>query len=149
MSIMKTILVAVDFSDVTDAVIEAAYDEAMASRGVLKFIHVCAPEPEFVGYGSTPVYNVNVRDKEMLQETKKLEALVRRVEERGVEASSLLVEGPIVDTLLSEIEENDYDMIVTGSHGHGALFNLVVGSVTSALLHHAKVPVLVVPTKKS
>ena len=146
---MKTILVAVDFSDVTDAVVEAACELALDRSEALKFIHVCAPEPEFVGYGSTPVYNVNVREKELILETRKLETLVKRVEDRGVEASSLLVEGPIVDTLLGDIEENDYDIIVTGSHGHGALFNLVVGSVTSALLHHAKVPVLVVPTKKS
>ena len=146
---MKTILVAVDFSDVTDAVVEAAYDQAMASRGVLKFIHVCSPEPDFVGYGSTPVVNVDLREKTLVHETKKLEKMAERMEERGVEASTLLVEGPIVDSLLKEIEENDYDMIVTGSHGHGALFNLVVGSVTSALLHHAKVPVLVVPSERS
>ena len=148
MSTMKTILVAVDFSDVTNAVVEAAYDQAIASRGILKIVHVCSPEPDFVGYGSTPVYNVDVREKTMMLETKKLEKLAERMEERGVEASTLLMEGPIVDSLLGEIEANDYDMIVTGSHGHGALFNLVVGSVTSALLHHAKVPVLVVPTKK-
>ena len=146
---MKTILVAVDFSDVTDAVVEAAYDQAMASRGVLKFVHVCSPEPDFVGYGSTPVVNVDLREKTLVHETKKLEKMAERMEERGVEASTLLVEGPIVDSLLKEIEENDYDMIVSGSHGHGALFNLVVGSVTSALLHHAKVPVLVVPSERS
>ena len=145
---MKTILVAVDFSDVTDAVVEAAYDQAMASRGVLKFVHVCAPEPDFVGYGSTPVYNVDVREKTMVHETKKLEKIAERMEERGVESSTLLLEGPIVESLLSEIGDDKYDMIVTGSHGHGALFNLVVGSVTSALLHHSKVPVLVVPSKK-
>ena len=146
---MKTILVAVDFSDVTDAVVEAAYDQAMASRGVLKFVHVCSPEPDFVGYGSTPVVNVDLREKTLVHETKKLEKMAERMEERGVEASTLLVEGPIVDSLLKEIEENDYDLIVSGSHGHGALFNLVVGSVTSALLHHAKVPVLVVPSERS
>ena len=117
---MKTILVAVDFSDVTDAVVEAAYDQAMASRAVHKFFYVCSPEPDFVGYGSTPVYNVNVREKTMVQETRKLEKLAERMEERGVEASATLLEGPIVDTLLSEIETNDYDMIIAGSRDNSS-----------------------------
>ena len=148
MATMKTILVAVDFSDVTDAVVKAAYDQAIASRAVLKFVYVSAPEPDFVGYGSTPVYNVGVREKTLISETRKLEKIAERMEEKGVEANSILLEGPIVDSLLSEIEANNFDLIVTGSHGHGALFNLVVGSVTSALLHHSKVPVLVVPTER-
>jgi nucleotide-binding universal stress UspA family protein len=34
-----------------------------------------------------------------------------------------------------------------GSHGHGALFEFLVGSVTNGVLKSAKCPVLVVPAK--
>ena len=35
-------------------------------------------------------------------------------------------------------------MIVMGSHGHGALINLVVGSVATEVLAACKLPVLIV-----
>ena len=49
---------------------------------------------------------------------------------------------------ITEIEDNGIELVVVGSHGHGAVFNIIAGSVTQALLHRAKVPVLVVPTKR-
>jgi len=36
-------------------------------------------------------------------------------------------------------------MIVMGSHGHGALYELLVGSITQGVLKAAKCPVVVVP----
>jgi nucleotide-binding universal stress UspA family protein len=41
-------------------------------------------------------------------------------------------------------EENKFDLVVMGSHGDGALKNLVMGSVTSSVLAQCTVPVLVV-----
>ena len=145
---MKTILAAVDFSDVTDAVIEAAYEQAAPKRALIRVVHAAAPDPAFVGYGAGPVHEIEFRQRTLDDEERKLNSMVERLRERGVQAVSDLPEGPIVETLLKEVENNDVDMIVVGSHGHGAVFNIIAGSVTQALLHRAKVPVLVVPTKR-
>ncbi|GAB4396479.1 MAG: universal stress protein [Rhodoferax sp.] len=40
--------------------------------------------------------------------------------------------------------EGKYDLVVMGSHGHGKLLNLVMGSVVNEVLAHCKVPVLIV-----
>lgn len=40
--------------------------------------------------------------------------------------------------------EGDFDLVMMGSHGHGALANLVMGSVATQVLAHCKVPVLLV-----
>ncbi len=40
--------------------------------------------------------------------------------------------------------EHGIDLIIMGSHGHGALAGLLVGSVTNAVLTHSVVPVLIV-----
>ena len=37
-----------------------------------------------------------------------------------------------------------YDMVVMGSHGHAALGNLVMGSITNKVLAHCKTPMLIV-----
>ena len=41
-------------------------------------------------------------------------------------------------------EEGNFDLVMMGSHGHSALVNLVMGSVTTQVLAHCKVPVLLV-----
>jgi hypothetical protein len=40
-------------------------------------------------------------------------------------------------------------MIVMGSHGHGALFNLLMGTVCNGVLRKARCPVVVVPARTS
>ena len=41
-------------------------------------------------------------------------------------------------------DEGRFDLVVMGSHGHGALATLVLGSVTTQVLARCKVPVLVI-----
>lgn len=41
-------------------------------------------------------------------------------------------------------EAGKFDLVVMGSHGHGAWGHLVMGSVASQVLAHCKVPVLLV-----
>jgi nucleotide-binding universal stress UspA family protein len=46
--------------------------------------------------------------------------------------------------IAQEATDGRYDMVVMGSHGHSALGNLVMGSVTTQVLAHCTVPVLLV-----
>ncbi len=47
--------------------------------------------------------------------------------------------------MLAEIVNQDApDLLVMGSHGHGAFAGAVLGSVSARLLAHTKVPVLLV-----
>ncbi|MDD0811139.1 universal stress protein [Curvibacter sp. RS43] len=41
-------------------------------------------------------------------------------------------------------EAGKFDLVVMGSHGHSSLGNLVMGSVSTQVLAHCKVPVLLV-----
>ena len=46
---------------------------------------------------------------------------------------------------VSEFANNrEYDLIVVGSHGHGAIRELLLGSVAHSTVHRSKIPVLVV-----
>ena len=65
----------------------------------------------------------------------------------GTEVLAFHIQGPIVDKVLDEADKHGADLIVVGSHGHGALFEFLVGSVTSGILRASKCPVLVVPAR--
>jgi nucleotide-binding universal stress UspA family protein len=77
-----------------------------------------------------------------------VQELAERLKGEGLQAHPLFVQGSTADTILRKANELDVDMIVVGSHGRGAMYQMLVGSVSEAVLHGAKVPVLVVPTHK-
>jgi nucleotide-binding universal stress UspA family protein len=52
--------------------------------------------------------------------------------------------GAPAQEILKAADKTKADLIVMGSHGHGAIGSLLLGSVTQKVLAHAKVPVLVV-----
>jgi len=52
--------------------------------------------------------------------------------------------GQPVDEILQEVENNNYDMVVMGAHGHGVLADALMGSVSRRVVRRCKKPVLVV-----
>ncbi len=144
---MKHILVCVDFSDATDAVAEQGIVMARAQGAEVRLLHVAAPEPDFVGYEAGPP---TVRDdvaKGLRDEHRSLAAVAERFSAAGVVVKPLMVQGPTVQTILDHARRFDAGLVVVGSHGHGALFQLLAGSVTEGVLRRSRAPVLVVPSR--
>lgn len=52
--------------------------------------------------------------------------------------------GPPSDSIAALVAKGSYDLIIMGSHGHGTLTNLVMGSVATKVLANCKTPVLLV-----
>lgn len=64
----------------------------------------------------------------------------------GLVAETLAVEGagPVWKTIVDIADDRDAAMIVMGSRGHGKLASILLGSVSSAVVHNADQPTLVV-----
>ena len=62
----------------------------------------------------------------------------------GINAKSDWKVGHAGEAIAKFAEAGKYDLLVMGSHGHGTLGNLVMGSVATQVLAHCKVPVLLV-----
>jgi nucleotide-binding universal stress UspA family protein len=58
-------------------------------------------------------------------------------------------ESSVWQTILDVAAETDSGLIVVGTHGATAVQSALLGSVSNALLHHSKLPVLVVPADAS
>ena len=62
----------------------------------------------------------------------------------GIQAKSQWKVGHAGEQIAKLASSGKYDLLMMGSHGHGALGNLVMGSVATQVLAHCKVPVLLV-----
>jgi nucleotide-binding universal stress UspA family protein len=110
-------------------------------------VHVAAPDPGFVGYDVGPG---SVRDQvaaELRAQHQQLQALADGLRSGGIEVTALLLRGPTVETLLEKSKELQAGLIVLGSHGRSAVYNLLVGSVAEGIVRRSSVPVLLVPAQ--
>ena len=62
----------------------------------------------------------------------------------GIEAKSDWKVGAAGPLIAKFSEAGKFDLLVLGSHGHGALVNLVMGSVATQVLAICRTPVLLV-----
>lgn len=62
----------------------------------------------------------------------------------GISAKSEWKVGPAGETIAKFADDGKFDLLIMGSHGHGALGSLVMGSVATQVVAHSKVPVLLV-----
>lgn len=63
---------------------------------------------------------------------------------RGLDAEYLAKVGHAAEQIVAIANKGKHDFILMGSHGHGSLGNLVLGSVANKVLAHCKTPVLLV-----
>jgi len=66
------------------------------------------------------------------------------LERHGVSAKGTWKTGKPGEVISKMATDGKFDLVVMGSHGHGALVNLVVGSVATEVLASCTVPVLIV-----
>ena len=62
----------------------------------------------------------------------------------GIDAKSAWKVGHAGELIAKFAESGKFDLLVMGSHGHGALGNLVMGSVATKVLAQCEVPTLLV-----
>jgi len=135
---IKDILVATDFSSVSDKA--AAYAKALALnfRSKVEIVHVFDPSyvESFLGMSATERQKLTHEG---------LESLQQEFIDSGVEAATTLAEGrPAHTTLLKHAANHDVDLIVAGTHSKFGLERLVLGSTAEELIRNAACPVLTV-----
>ena len=145
---MKTIVVAVDFSNATPGVLKMASELAKAFGAQLHLFHVVEPEPSYTAYGFTPdefpalhMYQDEAKRRAVTQ----LDELLTKVKADLPDATSQIAEGSPLHALLDYVKDSDADFVVLGSHGHGVIASLLLGSVAEGMVRKATVPTLIVP----
>ena len=141
------LLVVIDFSEVTQKITDYVKKQLCKPRSIIWLLHVAMPNPDFVGYDVGPETEREFVAKKFRDQHTKLEGIANNIRKYGVEVTPLLIQGPTVETILKQAEKLEVDAILVGSHGRGAVYKLLVGSVSEGLLHKTKIPLVVVPAK--
>jgi nucleotide-binding universal stress UspA family protein len=145
---MKTILVPVDFSDVTLKVIKAAVHLAKPFQSKIILMHVSEPGPPLLGLGPTPDAVPMPQPQEPITPPDQAERFARlqeMISSIGLVSTIVELEGIPNDLILSQAESLRVDLIVLGSHSRGPISHLFLGSVADGVLQRARCPVLIVP----
>jgi len=144
---VKHLLVPIDFSDTTTPVIAAVESIAKAFECAAHYLHVISSvsdkdEWDLMRHAQS---QFSLRHP---NEFGRIQAMASELRERGCEADALILQGPVVQVILHEIERLSADFVIIGSHGRGAMYDMLVGSVCEGVLRKATCPVIVVPGLK-
>ena len=142
------LIVATDFSPLSRNVLEVAARLGQALPAKVWIIHVADPEPAFKGYGAGERKDRGETAREYREEHRLVQEIADDLRGRGIEAEALLVQGPPARAILSEADDVDADMIVMVSHGYGAVFSALLGSVSKQVLRKSRRPVVIVPVSR-
>lgn len=142
---LENILVPIDFSDFSKIALNFAVEIAERFNARLTVLHAVV------------LFQDDVDEEEKMQEYQQwLKAREKRIDdqmkmntksagEHGIEVDSKIIRGISPgDVILDFINENNYDLIVMGTHGRTGLRHLFQGSVAEKVVRHSPAPVLTV-----
>lgn len=146
MKAYENILIAIDFSESADQVIERALDIAKQSNAKTSLLHIVDHLPP-LGFGEEPLIAPDwmIPEQQLMEEAKKSLQNFAGKHDLQDREQTVALGTPHVE-VVRIAEEKNIDLIVVGSHGrHGV--RLLLGSTANGVLHHAKCDVLAVRIK--
>ena len=146
---MKTVLAPIDFSPISRLVVDEAIVIARGMDARLVLLHVVPPATALATEFAEKEFGANHILRAEKRAMAELTAWQSRLRDEGVTAHAIHRIGQPGSEILDQAERLDADYIVMGSHGHGAFYELLVGSTTMRVLNTAKCAVMIVSPKAS
>ena len=148
------ILLAVDGSEYSDAAIEEILKRPWPPKTEIKVV-TAAELPVMVGIeplGMSPDYfevvgrAVRGAAQDVIDRAlAKLDA----IKDKSLKITTAIIEGTARQVIVDEADNWNADLIIMGSRGLGAWNRLLLGSVSNAVVHHAKCSVEIVRLKQA
>ena len=165
---MKKLLVPIDFSYGSEAVIENARIIAKAFNSEIRIIYIIPPLPheirnrleinsvstmgDMVGrlIGSNTYESIRDDMASSLKSIrKKILDIKKKLTAEGLSVEAYIFEGKMEESILEETIEYKPNVIIMSSQGHGYRFKSMVGGIYSTIIKNVTCPVLVIPSSKA
>ena len=147
---IKRVLIPTDGSEGAARAAHAAIEIAKKFGAELTVLHVIAVPPTGVAKARlSPGYDAELQ--EYFESARKkgdliVDEVIRLAEARDVKSTRLVREYAfsVVETILEEATKSNIDLIIMGTRGLTGFKELLIGSVSSGVMHHAPCSVLIV-----
>ena len=143
MTTFSRILVPIDFSDHTRAVVELATDLSRRYQAPLLLLHAYEPLTYALPEGLVTLERSEL-ERILAGLNKSLDKVAEGPRASGVQVEAQVVHGYAVREILRIAEERKDTIIVMGTHGRTGLKHLLIGSVAENVVRNASCPVLTV-----
>jgi nucleotide-binding universal stress UspA family protein len=142
---MKNILIPVDGSEYSMKAIATCKEVAKAFDSNVFILSVVTPELRVSSGRGSNIFPAILMEELLENSAKILEDAKNQFQGMANQIETFSVQGNVADEIVRFADENKIDLVIMGSHGLGALKNrIMTGSVTTRVLHHIDVPVLVI-----
>lgn len=149
MTSVENILVPLDLSEISSAVVDQARCFAQPRGSHLWLLHVTPP-----AHDSSP-FNV---DREVLrreaaqslrQQRLQIRQLAEQLRREHAGVSTRILQGTVSTTILEEARRINADLIILGSHRHGTIYHALFGGVGPKVMRKAECPVMLVRPRET
>ena len=142
---MNNLLVALDIKPSDSLLLAQASFLAEKCDAKIWMVHVAAPDPDFVGFEMGPKYIRDFVADELRVEHRQLQTYAEELQQKGLEAEGLLIQGPTIDMIEAEVKKLNIDLLILGSHKHGFLYETFIGNTAMRIIKELSIPVMIVP----
>jgi nucleotide-binding universal stress UspA family protein len=146
---IQVILAAIDFSDISDTVMEYAHSLALAWDARLVVVHVVHDLSYFTGIYVTDTPLPELQQRLEAEARERLEAICQAVLDRNTPYEALVVTGRPVVEIQRLLKTHGADCLVMGAHSTDKPEHQLFGSTAERLLHQTACPVFLIPPRKS
>ena len=141
---MQRVLVPVDGSQRAEAAVREVIRQV--KKGIGLEIHVLHVQPRIFSEETLIYMPADKIDTYYYNESiKALTSSERLLRDAGVAYTSHHAVGPVAETIVAKVAELGCDAIVMSTRGHGKVAGMLLGSVSTKVLHLSTVPVTLIP----
>ncbi len=144
---MKIIVFATDFSRGSRKAAQTAAQMAIKTGAKLILFRAFRYLMPLYSEMSILAVSTQYLEKHAISSLKRLKNSLKKKFSQDLEIEILFREGLVINSLIYVLEETNADLLVIGSVGDSPLGSRYFGSLATSMIHHNKVPMLIVPPK--
>lgn len=138
---MSKYLFATDGSDESEEALKFLEDQ-LDAEDTVEIIHIL-PDPQAMDWRTDQdALDLNPKLREAANNI--VEEVAERLRDTGADVNTMILEGEPSEEIITEAQNRSVDSIVMGRRGQGTASELLLGSVSHYVIHHAPCPVTVV-----
>jgi nucleotide-binding universal stress UspA family protein len=146
MASVTRIVAATDFSEPSQRAVRLAAALASGSPAELHLVHVVPVLHPPATVDEARIVDFDALRRRWIEHARRqLAAVADQEAGRGLAVRQVVLTGALAESIARYAAEQHADLVVVGTHGHGRVMRVLLGSVAEHLVRQATCPVLIVP----